>query len=271
MKRTILPLLFLLASIHALGAMAEQNPLDSVFTSARVTGTLLITSLDGKKEFVHNADRAHQRFFSASTFKIFNTLIALEYGAIRGPDDIIVWDGRRYEDFPDWNQNHTLASAYKVSCVWCFQQLARKIGADVYRERIKEAHYGQLSTPFTGDRFWLDGSLTLSAREQIDFLRRVILQQLPYKQQSYDDLRKVMQMEQTPAYKLYAKTGWAARASPPIGWYVGYVDTRKGTWLFALNMDIKDASALPMRQTIAMEGLRRVGVIEPSPPQRMVP
>ncbi|WP_200389711.1 hypothetical protein [Thiocapsa imhoffii] len=44
---------------------------------------------------------------------------------------------------------------------------------------------------------------------------------------------------------LFAKTGWAARATPQIGWSVGYVETPEDTWIFALNMDTRSAADLP--------------------------
>jgi hypothetical protein len=45
------------------------------------------------------------------------------------------------------------------------------------------------------------------------------------------------QAEDTAIAGLFAKTGRAAPTTPRIGWYVGYVETRDGTWLFALNLD----------------------------------
>jgi len=34
------------------------------------------------------------------------------------------------------------------------------------------------------------------------------------------------------------KTCWAARATPQIGWYVGYIEKPGATWIFAMNIDM---------------------------------
>ena len=52
-----------------------------------------------------------------------------------------------------------------------------------------------------------------------------------------------------------------APGDPGIGWYVGYVETARGTWFFALNLDIRNPGDLPLRQKIAREALRAKGII----------
>jgi hypothetical protein len=51
--------------------------------------------------------------------------------------------------------------------VWCFQELARRIGGERYRTRLARADYGRFREPFDETTFWLDGSLTISARERV--------------------------------------------------------------------------------------------------------
>jgi beta-lactamase class D len=101
---------------------------------------------DGRT-FIHDDTRAAQRFACASTFKVFNTLIALQEKAITA-DSVLKWDGRQH-DIPDWNRDQTLASAFRVSCVWCYQQMAARVGGDAYRRYIREAGYGSSPSPST--------------------------------------------------------------------------------------------------------------------------
>jgi beta-lactamase class D len=199
-------------------------------------------------------------FPAASTFKILNTLIALEENVIANTD-ILRCDGIT-RDLPTWNRDQTLASAFRSSCVWCFQAFARRVGASKYRHHLARAAYGELHEPFDETTFWLDGSLTLSASEQVEFLKQVYRRSLPFKDSSYETLRRIMLIEQDSQYALRAKTGWATRIEPPTGWYVGYIETRQGTWAFAMNMDTPDPGALPLRQKITRSALRAKGIIE---------
>jgi len=255
-------ILFFIASLFFLSpANAEDQDLAKLFTQTGIEGTIVMASLDGNREFIHNDSRAHQRFAIASTFKILNSLIALEEEVISGKDEILKWDGTKY-DFPDWNRDQTLASAFKFSCVWCYQELARRVGPEKYRTYLHKLHYGELHEPFNGTTFWLDGSLTISAKEQIDFLRKIIQRTLPFRASSYDTLRKIMVMESTPTYTLRAKTGWAMRVTPQVGWYVGYIETAKETWIFATNLETRSEKDLPLRQQLTRASLQTKGIIE---------
>lgn len=254
-------LLILAAVLLSCSVFAEDADIAALFAQAGRDGTLVLSALRTGETFVHNDARAQRRFSPASTFKIFNTLIALEAKAINGADAHFTWDGKHY-DFPDWNRDQTLTSAFRVSCVWCYQTLARRVGAAAYREAIERAGYGALSEPFALTEFWLDGSLRISAREQVDFIKQVVRRTLPFSAHAYDTLRDIMVVEQTPDWTLRAKTGWATRVSPSIGWYVGDVETRDQTWVFAMNLDIRDAADLPLRAALTRAALQAKGVID---------
>lgn len=237
---------------------SEDPEMARLFAAAGVEGTLVIASADGRQSYVHNGRRAARRYPAASTFKILNSLIALEEGVISGAEDRLQWDGTRH-NFESWNRDQTLRSAFQVSCVWCYQELARRIGPARYRHHLRQAGYGELREPFELTRFWLDGSLRVSALDQIELLRRITRRSLPYRPQSYDTLRQVMLVESGPEvaypYELRAKTGWATISSPEIGWYVGYAESRGRVWLFALNIDLRSEADLPLRLKLAWAAL----------------
>lgn len=251
---------FSLVSFSSLAA-AEDAVMAEVFARHGVDGTMVLAALNGGEIVFHNDQRASQRMSPASTFKILNTLIALDAKAVAGADDVLKWDGWHY-DIPAWNQDQTLESAFKVSCVWCYQQLATRVGAGPYRQYLRAANYGELTEPFELTTFWLDGGLKISAREQVDFLGRLYRRSLPFNDMSYQALRRMMLVEATPEFSLFAKTGWAARLAPQIGWYVGYVETKRDVWLFAANIDLRGEADLPLRQRIVREILRAKAVID---------
>lgn len=250
-----------LAFLLSVPAVAEDQVLARLFAQQGIDGTIVISSLHNGKTFIHNDSRAIQRFSTASTFKILNTLISLEEKAISGKDDVLKWDGHVY-DFPDWNRDQTLGSAFKVSCVWCFQELARRVGAEKYRHYLSKSVYGELREPFEETTFWLDGSLQISAIEQVNFLKKVYLRTLPFSASSYETLRQIMLVEQTPTFTLWAKTGWATRVKPQVGWYVGHVETPGDVWFFATNIEVRDEKDLPLRQKLTRNALQAKGIIE---------
>ena len=46
---------------------------------------------------------------------------------------------------PAWNKDMNLDDAFQSSCVWCYQELARKVGRTVYARYLKEMGYGNAS------------------------------------------------------------------------------------------------------------------------------
>ena len=244
----------------SLFARAEDAAIEQLFRNAGIDGTIVIESVSTGQRFVHNDARSRHPYAAASTFKVFNTLIALEEGAISGADAIFHWDGTQYA-IAAWNQDQTLESAFRASCVWCYQQLARRVGSPKYMPYIQQANYGQLRQPYNETEFWLDGALTISAEQQVAFLRKIVERKLKFKTSSYDTLKKIMLSDETERYRLYAKTGLATRNTPSVGWYIGFVETSDDTWLFALNLAARDAKDLPLRIQIAKDALKAKGVL----------
>lgn len=250
----------LLLFILPISAHAEDPDLAKLFTDQHLTGTIVISSLDGAKTYIHNDERANARFVPASTFKIPNTLIALEEGVVADEKEIRKWDGKD-TGVPAWNRDQSMETAFRSSCVWFYQELARGVGLDRYSSYLARMNYGNGKAGPDLTTFWLGGDLKISAVEQISFLKKLYGRAYPFKPSSYELLGKLMTVEQTPAYKIRAKTGWAQRITPQVGWYVGYVESGGKVWFFATNLEIVKPEDSRLRQTITTEALRLKGII----------
>lgn len=51
-----------------------------------------------------------------------------------------------------------------------------------------------------------------------------------------------MLTEKTESHSIYDKTGWAKKATPKIGWYIGYIGTKDKTWFFSVDAGIDKTS-----------------------------
>ncbi len=256
-------LLAVLALILFIGAASHADDADlrKLFQERGVEGTIIISSLDGKMNYVHNSRRSETGFIPASTFKVPNTLIALEEGAIKDEKEVIKWDGRRHEGFDIWNKDQTLQTAFPVSCVWFYQELAQRVGNEKYLAHLKKLGYGNEKTGPDVTTFWLEGDLMISAREQINFLKKLYAESLPYSKGNVKLLKKIMIVEENPQFTLRAKTGWAMRTDPQQAWYVGYVETKGQSWFFAMNLEIKKKGDETLRKEITMAALKAKGIL----------
>jgi len=238
---------------------SQANAIADLFLSRDIIATLIVANTDGQVVHVYNESRSITRFSPASTFKIPNTLIALESNIVESKDTVFRWDGED-RGLQQWNSDQTLESALKVSCVWCYQEIARKVGSKKYEAVLAQIDYGNHSTGSHVDLFWLNGDLRISAAEQIDFLRRLYNDELPFRREHVDVLKDIMQVETNAEYSLYAKSGWAT-TTPQVGWYVGFVETSAGTWLFAMNMQVDKRAQVGLRKKLTIESLQALGII----------
>ncbi len=238
---------------------AEIDSVARVFEAAGVVGTIVVAAVDGNRRYVYNDQRSNTRFSPASTFKIPNTLIALDAAVVTSADSTFKWDGTE-RGVQAWNKDQTLQSALQVSCVWCYQEIAREVGTDRYTAALAAMDYGNQQLGEQVDQFWLNGDLLISANEQITFLRKLLDYSLPYRREHIDILKSIMLVEQATNYTLYAKTGWTG-AELHVGWYVGYIEKRDETWLFAMNMRMDRAEQAALRKDLTIQSLRALGII----------
>lgn len=241
-------------------AEAEHHDLAKLFSERNLNGTMIISSLDGGTEYVFNEERVNRRILPASTFKIPNTLIALDEGAIANQKEIIAWDGED-KGWSPWNKDQSLETAFPLSCVWFYQELAKRVGNKTYLSHLDKLNYGNKLTGPEITTFWLDGDLKISAREQITFLRKLHREELPYPKKHIQLLKRIMIVDKTSQYIIRAKTGWAMRIANQHGWYVGYVETQQQVWFFTTNFDIKKKSDAAYRKEITIEALKTKGII----------
>ena len=169
-------------------------------------------------------DLCEQRFGPASTFKVPNALLALDYGVLDGPDHELTWDGQeRWLD--EWNHDHTLASAIRYSVVWYFQAVAREVGRDRMQAALDRFDYGNRRIGDAVDEFWLDGSLQISPVEQVVFWHRLHAGDLGVDPAATAQVLAMTEQARDGDVVLRGKTGWFRRPSETNrGWFAGCLD-----------------------------------------------
>lgn len=191
---------------------------------------------------IHNPQRAAERLLPASTFKIPNTLIALETGVATDADFTIPFDSTRdrRDGFwtPEWSRDQTLRSAFQNSVYWYYQEIARRVGATRMREHLSLFEYGNQDMGGGIDRFWLEGDLRISPREQVEFLRAFYQGTLGVSTRSTEILKEIMVLETGPGYVLSGKTGTAdVTPTRELAWLAGYLEREGSVLYFALNLE----------------------------------
>jgi beta-lactamase class D len=270
MPRTLIAALFVLLLVPTSASAGVQDRPDLLrhFEAAGTAGTMVIErhGAGRSQTILVGHRRARNRYLPSSTFKIPNSLLAIERGVASGPE----------QAYPGPNPNFlvdgapllpvacegdlTLATAFTNSCIPIYQGIARRLGPAAYERGLRALHYGNGRLDGAPvDAFWLQGPFAISATEQVAFLERLRRGTLRLKRRTLDAVRGMLVTEQSGATVLRGKTGYVFSTAPRLGWWVGWVQSAGRTWSFALNLDVTRPEHLAARTTIGRAILRDLG------------
>lgn len=227
---------FLFSFLFSLNATAQLNEVhnewQNYFDEYQVKGSCVVFDLKHDKYFFYNRAQYTMPFSPASTFKILNSLIALQTKVAPDENFELPWDGKdRGNDL--WNKNTDMKSAFRNSTVWYYQELASRIGEKKMKKYVKRAHYGNEDISGGITQFWLTGGLRITPKQEIEILQKLYKNKLPFSNRNQEIVKNLMLQEDTLGYQLRFKTGWAVDGKTNIGWFVGYVTKADKVYFFA--------------------------------------
>lgn len=215
----------------------NQPSFQQVLDSAQVKGAILVYDVNKDTYYSNDFNWTKQGKLPASTFKIANSIVALEIGVVENDSTLFEWDGEP-RGLPSWEQDLIFRQAFHRSCVPCYQEVARAIGSKHMNEYLQKLEYGKMDVDSGNiDLFWLQGNSQISPMQQIDFLKRFYEEKLPIAARTTRIMKEMIVIQETDTYKLSGKTGWSIREGHNNGWFVGYLETGEELYFFATNID----------------------------------
>ncbi len=236
---------------------AEKTEMEEITTEEK-TAEPIITEVDWSDFFngmngaavVYDADENGYQIYHqelaltqrspCSTFKIISSLIALENEIIRPDDSTRTWSGEIFWN-EEWNQDIDFSQAFRTSCVWYFREVIDEIGKDLMQEELDKLQYGNCdisdwegrlntnnSNPaLTG--FWIESSLLISPREQVEVMERIFGDTSEYSEETINQLKQVMLVpeENEAGISIYGKTGMGKANGVVIdSWFTGFAEAK---------------------------------------------
>jgi len=237
-----------------------------ILDSANVKGAILIYSLEDDKYYSNNFKWSKKGNLPASTFKIANSIIALETNTVENDSTLFPWNGEK-RAYKSWEQDLILRDAFHFSCVPCYQEVARKIGVKKMISYLEKLKYGDMKVDSTNlDLFWLEGESRINQFQQIDFLKRFYQSELPISKRTDAIMKRLIVIEKNDEYKLSGKTGWSIRNGNNNGWFVGYIEYQHKTYFFATNIEPQkdfDINMFSMiRKNITYQAFEQIKTLE---------
>lgn len=221
----------------------------SAFFPEGTVGTFVGYDVQSGVTTCYTPERAAERRTPASTFKIFNSLAALDAGAVADEHEVVEWDGVE-RTFPAWNESQDLATAFRRSTVWVYQEMARRMGRDTLQAFLDREGFGNATLSDSLELTWLDGALRISPDEQVAFLRRLRAGDTGFSDRAERIVRRIMIADTTGGAVLRGKTGWSWREDENLGWWVGWLERGDDAYVFAFQVESDDPD-------FDMRGVRR--------------
>ncbi len=197
-----------------------------------------IAKKDGK--IIHSQGNIDERYPPFSTFKVTLALMGFDSGILTSKDSP-KWSFKKdYEkNFPDWYtpatgiknkwaEDHTPETFIKKSVLWYSHQITERLGKEKFAEYIGKFNYGNQDvsgTPGKDDGLtmsWLDTSLKISPREQVEFLEKLFANDSIASFDAKEKTREILARDEDwNGWKLYGKTGGGTGNR---GWFVGWIE-----------------------------------------------
>lgn len=251
---------------------SKENTIEPIITEMNwanyfdgINGSAVIYNPADNSYQIYNQEMALSQRSPCSTFKIISSLIALENKIIIPDNSVRTWSGEVFWN-EDWNRDINFEEAYRTSCVWYYREIIDEIGKVVMQEELNKLHYGncdisdwegELNTnnnnrALTG--FWIESSLKISPKEQVEVLNRIFGEDSIYSKETQDNLKQVMLLTEQPNKNtlIYGKTGLGKSYGVVVdAWFAGFADIADERRYFCIYLgetDGKDVSSTKAKE-----------------------
>jgi beta-lactamase class D len=199
----------------------------------------------------------NQRISPDSTFKIPLSLMAFNQGII-SQNTVFKWDGKK-GTMPEQDRDQTPNSWLKYSVLWVSQQITPQLGYARIKHYLAGFQYGNQN--FNGDpgknngltHAWLSSSLSISAMEQLNFLKAMLSNELPISNEAVAHTKENLYLGKlNNGADYFGKTGSGRhgrneRLTHPSqlrdGWFVGFIQNANQQYIFVSNLSDKKVQA----------------------------
>lgn len=189
----------------------------------------------------------HKQMSPCSTFKIPLSLMGYDAKILKNETNP-TWDFQEDYDnwLASWKTSLSPLSWMKYSCVWYSKVLSLELGIEKIQNYLISFEYGNqdvsggLAEPGPSTPFWINSSIKISPKEQVEFLQKMNRFQLPISTKATRMTKAILFKEELPeGWKLFGKTGWSGsditkdNNSLEHGWFVGWIEKDNCFYPFA--------------------------------------
>jgi len=134
---------------------------------------------------------------------------------------------------------HDTSNWVSLDSVNYYNAVIEKLGRTTILKTIDSLHYGKGIVSNDLNSFWKDGSLRITADEQLGFIKKLYFGQLSFQKRSQDIFKKMILKEDNANYQLSYILG-SDKTTVPSFWILGYVEENKHPYFFVMHLETKN-------------------------------
>jgi beta-lactamase class D len=256
--------------LEIINELSERLEVDYSDCFQGLEGCAVFLNSDTNVYSMYKEELCEQRSSPCSTFKIITTLMGLDQEIITSVDSTMDYDGTIYS-MDQWNKDLSLKEAFQESCVWYFRKIVDKVGQSNVQNYLDKLEYGNRDiSEWEGSKinslpelngFWIESSLEISPKEQVDILSDIFHGKTDFSQHNIDILKTVMFLQKVGDVSVYGKTGSGKNLitnHKDNGWFVGMLENSEGRHFFAVHLvDEKEEVSGVLAKEIALNIIDR--------------
>ncbi|MCM1047427.1 MAG: penicillin-binding transpeptidase domain-containing protein [Clostridiales bacterium] len=237
-------------NVHSTG-MPKENEISVVIDNIvdyseyfqGISGCVVIYDEAANAYSFYNKEKCATEVSPLSTFKIISALAGLENNVLENEDSTMEYSGMQYS-IDTWNADLTLKEAFETSCIWYFRQVVDMVGEENISTILEEIQYGNCDiSEWNGsginplselNGFWLDSSLKISPKQQVDTLNYIFSMENNFSAENLEKLKNLMYVTELDNVFLYGKTGSGTDGK---AWFVGFIEKSGNKTYFAVYLD----------------------------------
>ncbi len=186
--------------------------------------------------------------------------MGLENGVIHSVESTMDYDGTTYP-IDTWNKDLGLKDAFQASCIWYFRKVIDQVGQDEVQKEIDELQYGNCDiNEWEGSTinplpdlngFWLESSLKITPKEQVETLANIFNGETKYSEQNIEILKEIMLVDKIGSVSIYGKTGSGKSNN---AWFVGMIEKDTQRYYLAIHLNDENSKEVsgPKAKEIAL-------------------
>jgi len=212
----------------------QHQSLDSIYRNFGVTGACVVFNQTKNTYYYSDTLKVQTLQSPNNSFHVYAGLIGLESGTIKNYETL---------NGDDTLTQTELIKALKSQNTTFFAINARRVKQEKWQNWLNHLQYGNRDISGGLHKFWLDNTLKISTKQQLDLLKKLYYYNLPFSFENIRLVKSTFHVTKLVNKNVYSYKVTGFQNGKQHAWYIGYVEFLNNTYMFVQSLESKPLTA----------------------------